>query len=90
MQSIIGPHAVQVVNLNNIRFSVKQLIERIPALRHAAGVYLDYASGFAPSLNEYAEIASSFERLKQLFFWEIPIEALVAFLQSACASQLVQ
>ncbi|KAH7691333.1 hypothetical protein AAVH_40153, partial [Aphelenchoides avenae] len=79
---LIGPHAVLEVGLGELPFSVKLFVERVPALRHASEVHLDYESGFSPSLQEYKEIVSFFERPKRVCFWEIPIEALVAFLES--------
>lgn len=88
LHSLIGPHAVHLLDLAEIRFYVKLFVMDVPAVRHASEVCLDFASGCSPSLEEYKEIVSLFERPTHAGFWQIPTEALVAFLESACASKL--
>lgn len=71
-----------------LSFSVKLLIDQISAVRHASVVRLNYAEGCSPSSQEYVEITPLFERPTWIELWEIPIEALLAFLGSTRASQL--
>ncbi|KAH7695533.1 hypothetical protein AAVH_37407, partial [Aphelenchoides avenae] len=88
MQSLIGPHAVYDVDLESITFPVKLLVDHVPALRLASEIRLHYTIAHGPSLQEYTEIVSFFERPKRVAVLEIPTEALVVFLGSACASKL--
>lgn len=88
LQSHIGPHAVEELDLFDLSFSAKLLIDQIPAARHASIVRLNYAEGSSPSSREYIELTSLFERPLCIELPEIPIEALLVFLQSTCATQL--
>ncbi|KAH7699446.1 hypothetical protein AAVH_33448, partial [Aphelenchoides avenae] len=88
LQSHIGPHAVHCALLDDLSFSVKLLVDLIPALRYATDIHLGYASGSSPSSQEYIDITSLFERPTSIGLTEIPIEALVVILQSDCASRL--
>lgn len=88
LQSVIGPHAVYKVDFDHTKFPVKLFVDLIPALRHASEIGLQYFSGSSPTLEENTEIVSLFERPQRIGFLEIPVETLVAFLGSACASKL--
>ncbi|KAH7712416.1 hypothetical protein AAVH_20258 [Aphelenchoides avenae] len=85
---LIDPHAVVEVDLEQFPLSVKPFVEHVPALRHASEVYLDYDGISPPPLQEYKEIVSLFIRPNRVCFPKIPVAALVAFLESACAAQL--
>ncbi|KAH7703493.1 hypothetical protein AAVH_29334 [Aphelenchoides avenae] len=82
LHSLVGPHTILKLYVDNVTFSVKLLVDRVPGLRHASVVGLNYASYSSPSLQEYTEIVSFFERPVKIAFREIPIEALAILLQA--------
>lgn len=88
LQSHIGPHAIRGIYLYELNFSLTQLVDLVPPLRFALELHLQFANGSLLTSQEYSDITLLFDRLVWAGFCQIPVEALVVFLQSASASRL--
>lgn len=79
---------IREVYVEKIVFSTKLLVDLVPALRYASKICLNYATGSSPTLRDYKEVVSFFDIPTRMEFWEIPIEALAAFLEGVCVANL--